>query len=100
MPNRATAPRLARASRSPGTRRWSVPRAGGEAQLRDWVCNPALEGLTLPKVLWLRNHEPAAFKRLAIVLLAKDFVRLRLTGTVATEPSDASGGSEIGRAHV
>jgi len=68
-----------------------VTRAGGEAQLRDWVCNPALEGFTLPKVLWLRNHEPAAFKRLAIVLLAKDFVRLRLTGSVATEPSDASG---------
>src|SRR6266545_5398859 len=68
-----------------------VERAGGEAHLREWVCNPALEGFTLPKVLWLRNHEPTAFKRLAIVLLAKDFVRLRLTGSVATEPSDASG---------
>jgi len=68
-----------------------VERAGGEAHLREWVCNPALEGFTLPKVLWLRNHEPAAFARLATVLLAKDFVRLRLTGTVATEPSDASG---------
>src|SRR3989442_5393290 len=68
-----------------------VRRAGGEAQLRDWVCNPALEGFTLPKVLWLRNHEPGAFARLATVLLAKDFVRLRLTGTIATEPSDASG---------
>src|SRR5438552_14934249 len=68
-----------------------VERAGGEAQLREWVCNPALEGFTLPKVLWLRNHEPAAFARLATVLLAKDFVRLRLTGSVATEPSDASG---------
>ena len=68
-----------------------VERAGGEARLRDWVCNPALEGFTLPKVLWLRNHEPAAFARLATVLLAKDFVRLRLTGALATEPSDASG---------
>jgi len=66
-------------------------RAGGEAHLREWVCNAALEGFTLPKVLWLRNHEPAAFARLATVLLAKDYVRLRLTGTVATEPSDASG---------
>lgn len=65
--------------------------AGGEARLRDLVCNPALEGFTLPKVLWLRSQEPAAFARLATVLLAKDFVRLRLTGTVATEPSDASG---------
>jgi xylulokinase len=68
-----------------------VERAGGEAQLREWVCNPALEGFTLPKVLWLRNHEPAAFRRLATVLLAKDFIRLRLTGTIASEPSDASG---------
>ena len=68
-----------------------VERAGGEAHLREWVCNPALEGFTLPKVLWLRNHEPTAFARLATVLLAKDFVRLRLTGSVATEASDASG---------
>ena len=66
-------------------------RAGGEDRLRDWVCNAALEGFTLPKVLWLRNREPAAFARLATVLLAKDFVRLRLTGVMATEPSDASG---------
>lgn len=65
-------------------------RAGGEARLREWACNPALEGFTLPKVLWLRNHEPAAFARLATVLLAKDFIRFRLTGALATEPSDAS----------
>jgi xylulokinase len=68
-----------------------VTRAGGEGNLREWVSNPALEGFTLPKVLWLRNHEPAAFARLTKVLLAKDFVRLRLTGSIATEPSDASG---------
>ena len=52
--------------------------------------NPALEGFTLPKVLWLRNHEPEAFARLATVLLAKDYIRYRLTGALATEPSDAS----------
>jgi sugar (pentulose or hexulose) kinase len=44
--------------------------ARGEARLREWVCNPALEGFTLPKVLWLKHHEPAAFARLATVLLA------------------------------
>ena len=37
---------------------------GGEARLRDLVSNPALEGFTLPKVLWLRNREPAAYARL------------------------------------
>lgn len=74
--------------------------AGGEARLRELVCNPALEGFTLPKVLWLRTHEPAAFDRLATVLLPKDFVRLRLTGDVATEPSDASGTLMFDPAHL
>ena len=55
------------------------------------MSNPALEGFTLPKVLWLRDHEPEAFARLAKVLLAKDYIRYRLTGELATEPSDASG---------
>ena len=66
-------------------------RAGGEDRLREWVRNPALEGFTLPKVLWLRNHEPDAYARVATVLLAKDFIRYRLTGELAGEPSDASG---------
>ena len=66
-------------------------RAGGEDHLRDWVRNPALEGFTLPKVLWLRRHEPEAYARVATILLAKDFIRYRLTGSLATEPSDASG---------
>ena len=65
--------------------------AGGEERLRDWVRNPALEGFTLPKLLWLRKHEPEAWSRLATVLLAKDYIRFRLTGVLATEPSDASG---------
>jgi xylulokinase len=65
-------------------------RVGGEDRLRELVSNPALEGFTLPKVLWLRRHEPQAFARLATVLLAKDYIRYRLTGVLATEPSDAS----------
>ena len=65
-------------------------RVGGEERLRDLASNPALEGFTLPKVLWLRNHEPDAFARLATVLLPKDYIRYRLTGALATEPSDAS----------
>jgi xylulokinase len=62
----------------------------GEEKLREWVANAALEGFTLPKVLWLRNHEPERFARLDKVVLAKDYVRYRLTGALATEPSDAS----------
>src|SRR5215213_1650361 len=75
-------------------------RVGGEARLRDLAANPALEGFTLPKVLWLRNHEPEAFRRLSRVLLAKDYVRWRLTGEMATEPSDASATLMYDTAHL
>jgi xylulokinase len=65
--------------------------AGGRAKLLKMVANPALTGFQAPKVLWLRNHEPKKFDKLATVLLPKDDVRRRLTGELATEVSDASG---------
>jgi xylulokinase len=72
----------------------------GEKQLSEWVANPALEGFTLPKVLWLKKHEPAAFARLEKVVLAKDYIRYRLTGTLSTEPSDASATLMYDTAHL
>jgi len=75
-------------------------RVGGEERLRDLASNPALEGFTLPKVLWLRRHEPDAFARLATVLLPKDYIRYRLTGELATEPSDASATLMYDTAHL
>ena len=63
----------------------------GLGGLRRMVGNPALEGFTAPKVLWLRQNEPANFARLKSLLLAKDYVRYRLTGELATDPSDAAG---------
>jgi xylulokinase len=55
------------------------------------VCNPVLEGFTLPKLLWLRNHEPENFDRLRHLVLPKDYVRFRLTGSLHMEVSDAAG---------
>lgn len=46
---------------------------------------------TLAKAAWVRAHEPAAWARVASILQVKDWVRLRLTGTLGTDPSDASG---------
>lgn len=66
-------------------------RVGGRSELIKLVANPALTGFTAPKILWLRNHEPKAFERLAKVLLPKDEIRRRLTGCYATDVSDASG---------
>jgi xylulokinase len=63
---------------------------GKEAVLRA-TANPVLTGFTLPKLLWVRDHEPAFFKRVRKILLPKDYVRFRLTGEFASDVSDASG---------
>ena len=65
-------------------------RVGFEA-LREEASNPALEGFTAPKVLWLRDNEPDNFRRLRHLLIAKDYIRYRLTGEIATDVSDAAG---------
>lgn len=53
--------------------------------------NPALTGFQAPKLVWLSHEEPAAYARLARVLLPKDYIRLLLTGAYATDASDAAG---------
>ena len=53
--------------------------------------NRALAGFTAPKLAWLADHERAVHDRIEAVLLPKDYVRLRLTGELATDVSDASG---------
>ena len=63
----------------------------GREKVLEYIANPVLTGFTLPKLLWVRDHEPANFDRARQVLLPKDYVRYRLTGEYATEVSDASG---------
>lgn len=64
---------------------------GGRAELVKLVGNAALTGFTLPKVLWVRRHEPEVFRRASLLLLPKDYIRLRLTGRAATDVGDAAG---------
>jgi xylulokinase len=63
----------------------------GASRLIELTCNPALTGFTLPKLLWVRDHEPETWQRVRSVLLPKDFVRFKLTGDKATDVADASG---------
>ncbi|HXQ69892.1 MAG TPA: xylulokinase, partial [Pyrinomonadaceae bacterium] len=63
----------------------------GGGRLIELTCNPALTGFTLPKLLWVRDHEPETWQRVRSVLLPKDYVRFRLTGDKATDVADASG---------
>jgi xylulokinase len=63
----------------------------GLAELIARTGNRALTGFTAPKLLWLRRHEPDAYRRIARIALPKDYVRLRLCGEHATDVADASG---------
>jgi xylulokinase len=53
--------------------------------------NRAMPGFTAPKLLWVRQHEPEIFARIATVLLPKDYVRLAMTGETASDMSDSAG---------
>ncbi|TYP71862.1 xylulokinase [Paenibacillus methanolicus] len=53
--------------------------------------NPALEGFTLPKILWVKQHEPESFAKSVSFVLPKDYVRYRLTGALHMDYSDAAG---------
>jgi xylulokinase len=80
---------------------WNDQRTGPECELIRSVIGPerlvaitgndALPGFTAPKLVWVREHEPDVWRRIAHVLLPKDYVRLRLTGDHAIDKSDGAG---------
>ena len=59
--------------------------------LRAITGNAAMPGFTAPKLLWVREHEPAVFARVHRVLLPKAWLRWRLCGEAIEDMSDASG---------
>jgi xylulokinase len=52
---------------------------------------PVATGFLATSLLWVRDLEPELYREARWALLPKDYVRYRLTGVVATEPSDAAG---------
>ncbi|MFK7961040.1 MAG: xylulokinase [Phycisphaerales bacterium] len=65
--------------------------AGGRAALVRASGNRALAGFTLPKLLWVRRHEPETWAHVRRFVCPKDFVRLQLTGAAATDVAEAAG---------
>lgn len=53
--------------------------------------NIALEGFTLPKILWVMENEPEIWEKTRHILLPKDYLRLYLTGNYHMDLSDAAG---------
>jgi len=69
----------------------AIRRAVGPERLIAITGNDALTGFTAPKLVWVRDHEPDVWRRVAHVLLPKDYLRLRLTGDYALDKADGAG---------
>lgn len=50
--------------------------------------NALIPGLTLVLLRWLQEHEPETLERARHLLFAKDWIRYRLTGEIATDVSE------------
>jgi xylulokinase len=85
---------------------WNDTRSHAEAaaldadlRFRKLTGNIVFPGFTAPKLVWVKNHEPEVFAKVAKVLLPKDFLRFWLSGEHISEMSDSAGTSwlDVGR---
>ena len=63
----------------------------GKEKLSKYTANIAFAGFTAPKILWMKENEPENFARICKIMLPKDYLAYKLSGTFCTEYSDASG---------
>ena len=59
--------------------------------LFDSTANIAFAGFTLPKLLWVKENEGDNYNKISKIMLPKDYVAYRLSGSFCTDVSDASG---------
>ncbi|MBQ6993856.1 MAG: xylulokinase [Lachnospiraceae bacterium] len=63
----------------------------GKSKLSECTGNIAFTGFTAPKILWVKNKEPENFARIEKIMLPKDYIAYKLSGSFCTDVSDASG---------
>ena len=63
----------------------------GKDKLSECTANIAFAGFTAPKILWMRENEPDNFNKIQKIMLPKDYLAYKLSGTFCTDYSDASG---------
>ena len=63
----------------------------GKEKLSKYTANIAFAGFTAPNILWMKENEPENFARICKIMLPKDYLAYKLSGTFCTEYSDASG---------
>ena len=63
----------------------------GKEKLSEYTANIAFAGFTAPKILWVKENEPENFAKIEKIMLPKDYLAYKLSGTFCSEMSDASG---------
>ncbi|MEG0354444.1 MAG: xylulokinase [Lachnospiraceae bacterium] len=63
----------------------------GKDQLSKYTANIAFAGFTAPKILWVKENEPENFEKIEKIMLPKDYLAYKLSGTFCSDMSDASG---------
>lgn len=63
----------------------------GKEKLSRYTANIAFAGFTAPKILWMKKNEPEKFKKIKKIMLPKDYLVYMMSGSFATDVSDASG---------
>ncbi len=63
----------------------------GKEKLSEYTANIAFAGFTAPKILWVKANEPENFKKIAKIMLPKDYIAYKMTGVHSCDYSDASG---------
>ena len=63
----------------------------GKDKLSEYTANIAFAGFTAPKLLWVKENEPENFARIKKIMLPKDYIAYKLSGTHCCDYSDASG---------
>jgi len=62
----------------------------GKERLADLTGNPVATGFMCSTLLWIKENQPEEFNQIYKVILAKDYIRYRLTGNLGVEVTDAS----------
>ncbi len=63
----------------------------GKEKLSKYTANIAFAGFTAPKILWVKKQEPENFAKISKIMLPKDYIAYKLSGSFCTDVSDASG---------
>ena len=71
---------------------WCDEVAGKSPEISRITGVAPLPSFTSAKLAWLNAHEPERFRQVRLLLWPKDYLRLQLTGEIATDACDASGG--------